>query len=200
MADRQHTQRFLVLELLDSEIVVFLARLREALGANTKSSIHVTVRGPYFECIRGDDVREYERLMEGTSVLLQGFRTFENSNESIVYLRAHNSRLKKIWWKPDFPQSQFGFNPHVSICRTTDRQYARRVCRFLNSQNVQLECKHFHLVPLTSKQEELFPFGSTSTSAPKQEVSSQTSIVRSDVIRAAVNLTVDYHARRSAVD
>ena len=198
--DRQRTQRFLVIELLDSEIVAFLTRLREAFGANSSSSVHVTVRGPYFECIRGDDIREYERVMEGTSILLQGFRTFENPEESIVYLRAHNSRLKKIWWKPDFPQRHFGFNPHVSICKTTDRQHARRVCGFLNGQNIQLECKQFHLVPMTSKQEELFPFESPSTLAPKQETTDPTRMVRSDVIRAAANLTADYHARRPAAD
>ena len=198
--DRQRTQRFLVIELLDSEIVVFLTRLREAFGVNATSSVHVTIRGPYFECIKGDDIRAYERVMEGTSILLQGFRTFENPEESVVYLRAHNSQLKKIWWKPDFPQRHFGFNPHVSICKTTDRQHARKVCRFLNSQNIQLESRQFHLVPMTSKQEELFPFGPASTLAPKQEVSGQTRVLGSEVIRAAAKLSADYQARRPVVD
>lgn len=192
-------QRFLVLEVLDSEIVLFLSALRREFGGKARPEVHITVRGPYMEPIRGDDIERFQGLVEGSTILLRGFDTFDNPGESVVYLRAHNDRLGKIWWKPDFPKAQFGFNPHISILKTKDRVHANQVSRFLNRQSLEFECKKFHLVPLTRKQGELFPFSPTSDKELHQWNDHVPRAVGTEVIEDAAKLVASYRAQQHSV-
>ena len=195
--DRPGPPRFLVLEILDPEIQRSVACLRHALGSDIGSPTHITVRGPYWHSIRADDVRRFERIVQGTTISLRGFGTFTNPNESIVYFRAHNDALRRIWWKPDYPQKEFGFNPHVSIHRTANRQQALAISSFLNGQRIELLCKRFHLVLLTSKQEELFPLIPASGEALGQNEDLHQQSIRPEVIDQATQLVASYRSGKA---
>ena len=193
---RHRAQRFLVLEILDAEIVLFLSTLRREFGSNVRPEVHITVRGPYMEPIKGDDIDRFQDMVQGSTILLRGFDIFDNPSQSVVYLRAHNSQLRKIWWKPDYPSAQFGFNPHISILKTKDRKRANEVFRFLNRQGLEFECKEFRLVPLTRKQGELFPFPPSSDKELYQWSGYAPTAVGVEVVEEAANLVANYRAQQ----
>ena len=192
-------QRFLVLEVLDSEVVLFLSSLRRAFGGKERPEVHITVRGPYMEPIKGDDIERFWGMVEGSTVFLKGFGTFDNPSESVVYLRAHNDTLRKIWWKPDYPKERFGFNPHVSILKTKSRAHASEVSRFLNRQSLEFECKKFHLVPLAQKQGELFPLSPSSDNERDRWNSFGAEALRTKVVEDAASLVASYRAQQQSV-
>ena len=157
---RQESRRFqdfIILQLLNAEINEFLSELRDKLGSSkTESGIHITVRGPYSKKISGKKIVEYENVIRHEPIHIQGIDVFQNQKESVVYIRAHSKSLKKIWKKPDFPKKKFGFNPHITLHKTTDIRFANMISDFLKREEIELICHEFRLIAFTSKQGDLF--------------------------------------------
>ena len=146
-------QDFILLQLLNAEINEFLSELRDKLGSSkTESGIHITVRGPYSRKIPGKNIVEFEDMIRHDPIYIQGVDVFRNRKESVVYIRAHSNSLRKIWWKPDFPVKKFGFNPHITLHKTTDIRFANMISDFLKREQIELVCHDFRLITFTSKQ------------------------------------------------
>ena len=146
-------QNFIFLQLLNAEINEFLSELRDKLGSSkTESGIHITVRGPYSGKVSGKSIAKFEDVIRHDPIHIQGVDVFQNQKESVVYIRAHSDSLRKIWWKPDFPVKKFGFNPHITLHKTTDIEFATMISDFLKREKIELICHEFRLISFTSKQ------------------------------------------------
>ena len=193
MAETKSSQKFLFLEFLDPAINGLLLRLRhEFTGENPMSSIHVTVRGPYKGRIRESAVRRFQRLLEGEPILIHGIGMFTNPDEFVVYIKVYSERLRRIWWKPDFPKSQYGINPHISLYRGNDKVLAEKIQRFLNAEGLNLVCTDFRLTPYTSKQSELFSLESLPVEYHFLRLSN-VRIVKADIIQRAEKLVQTHY-------
>ncbi|MGQ0591219.1 MAG: hypothetical protein ACT4QB_00845 [Gammaproteobacteria bacterium] len=82
---------------------------------------------------------------------------FSNPGEETVYFRIDSPNLRKICWKPKFSIEKFGFNPHISLYRGSDFQFADRVAAFLEQEKITLLCAEYRLVPHVTKQSDFFP-------------------------------------------
>jgi len=144
-------------EFTDETLRRFLSDLREALlGRGSTKPLHITVRGPY----RGNPPRakEFERLQEallGLGVRLTGSGRFDTSKGHVVFMRAESSAFREIWWKPDFPQREFGFNPHLTIYETSKLKNAQLVEAFLKNQRINIHTSGVRLSLYTARQLEL---------------------------------------------
>ena len=186
---------FIFLEFLDSEINALLSGLRHEFGnSETETDIHITVRGPYYKRISKKDITKYERIICDDPILIHGVDIFRNRTENIVYIRVHSNSLKKIWWKPDFPINEFGFNPHISLHRTPDVEFAKTILDFLKKENMKLICHEFRLIPFASKQGDFFPFDSISHDRNFWTLSNR-GLVRPDILHRAANIVKDYRKR-----
>lgn len=156
---KQISPRFIFLELLDEEVNDILNNLRNIFcGKREKSNIHITVRGPYYGQIRSSDIDRYQSILKNHSpLLIGGTGIFKNSKEYIVYVKVVNDGLKKIWWKPDYPPRIFGFNPHVTIYKGPDKEFANSIYTFLKKEKLTLLCHDFHLTTFISNRSSLFP-------------------------------------------
>ena len=76
-----------------------------------------------------------------------GLGHFSNPGEQVVYLTVDSPQLRRIWWKPDYPIGEFGFNPHISLYRGPDRALANRLLCFQPLAALKLLCAEFELVP-----------------------------------------------------
>lgn len=181
-------QKFLFLEFLDPAINGLLLGLRREFTSETlHSGIHVTVRGPYKSAIRESVIRRFQNLLEAEPILIHGIGMFSNPGEYVVYIRVSSNRLRSIWWKPDYPKSKFGFNPHISLYRGSDKILAEKIREFLDSEGLALICTEFRLTPYTSKQTELFSL----EKLPVEHLFLRLSnlrLVRADIIQRAANL------------
>ena len=186
---------FIFLQFLDAEINAFLSGLRRVFGNSmTESGIHITIRGPYFGRIPAENIAKFEDVIRHDPILIRGVDVFQNQTENVVYLQAYSDSLKKIWWKPDFPIRKFGFNPHITLHKTPDTEFARTISDFLKKENIELICREFRLIPFASKQGEFFPFDPPLRDRHFPEHSNRV-LVHPDILHRAANVVEEYRRR-----
>jgi hypothetical protein len=74
----------------------------------------------------------------------------------VVYLKIQHPQLRRLWWKPDYPIEQFGFNPHITIYAGRDSRAADLVERFLQRENLRIVCTEIRIVSHVSDHRDLF--------------------------------------------
>ena len=189
------SRNFIFLQFLDAEINAFLSGLMREFGnSKTESSIHITVRGPYSGRIPQKTIDKFEDIIRHDPILIRGVDVFQNQTENVVYIRAHSDSLKKIWWKPDFPIKEFGFNPHITLHKTPDIGFARTISDFLKKEDIELICHKFRLIPFTSKQGDFFPFDPALRDRHFRELSNRR-LVHPDIQHRAANVVEEYRRR-----
>ena len=191
----KQSRNFIFLQFLDAEINALLSGLMREFGnSKTESNIHITVRGPYSRRISEKDIAKFERIVRGDTILIHGIDVFRNQTENVVYIRVRSDSLKKIWWKPDFPKEKFGFNPHISLHKTPDMEFAKTITDFLKNEDIKLICHDFRLVPFASKQGDFFPLDPAPRDLHFRELSNRR-LVRPDILYRAANVVQKYRRK-----
>lgn len=152
------SRAFVYLVIDDREVSNFLRRLRaEINGADVMWDVHLTVRGPYdkSQAVK-KSLQRWQNLIDCAPVVVSGVGAFHNERESVVYLKVQHEYLRRIWWKPDFPVSKFGFNPHLTLYAGADKNFATDIHNLLSKQKLSLISHSNKIVLSTSKQSALF--------------------------------------------
>ncbi|MGH8593576.1 MAG: hypothetical protein ACREV3_06885 [Gammaproteobacteria bacterium] len=117
---------FIFLEITDPEINALIWAITEIVtGQRPTQPFHMTVRGPYEEPI--SKLESFQDIMKDDVLEIGQVGRFSNPNEETVYFPVNSPNLRRIWWKPDFSIGKFGFNPHISLYRGRDREFANRI-------------------------------------------------------------------------
>lgn len=147
---------FLFLEILDKNIFALLYGLKRQFEQHDSNlSLHVTIRGPYENLMPGLALKNYELALKSSPIKIYSAGIFHNKEESIVFLKISNPRLREIWWKPDYPLVE-SFNPHISLYKGRNKNLAKCIYNFLRKEKLELLCYNFCLKQYASKQEDLF--------------------------------------------
>lgn len=149
---------FVYLVIADREVSNFLRRLRaEINGADTMGEVHLTIRGPY-DRSKGlkSHIERWQSLVDNSPVVVSGVGKFHNQRESIVYLKVQHPSLRRLWWKPDYPISKYGFNPHLTLYAGENRVFADAIYDLLAKRQFALISHANKIATSTSKQEPLF--------------------------------------------
>lgn len=150
-------KRFVFLEILDPEINALVGWLREAaMGAPSHHNVHITIRGPYDREILRAQLERYQTALSADPIVLEGVGSFQVGPRYVVYLKVQHPKLRKVWWKPDFPIKNYGFNPHITIFEGDDELRARAVLEFLRKEKLSLLTWNFEVAARTSDHRELF--------------------------------------------
>lgn len=139
--------KLILLNIADSEISGFIQKLQE-LFSNKKSNStpHITLRGPYKSKPSFNVLNRLKSFVNNIQTAqIDGVDMFENGAEYFVYFKVSINDLESVSWKKDFPKKEYGFNPHITICKSRDKRYAEQVFHFLNDLNIQIEVKRFEL-------------------------------------------------------
>lgn len=148
---------FVFLEVLDSPAVKLLTNLRSTLkGRESKSPIHITVRGPYKNPPKQEKLEELWSIVQGEGLVLHGIGKFEFPDKHVVFIRSHSKAIRRIWWKRDFPIIDFGFNPHITLFEGTPKD-AVRVEKFLRNEGIMLFCRQLSLSVYERWSDDMFP-------------------------------------------
>lgn len=178
---------FIYLELLDPEVHAVLNGLKQVFGkSDVSSSIHITVRGPYDHPVKEEALDRFQMMLGHDPILIHGIDLFENS-EFVVYIKINHNNLKKIWWKPDYPIEEHGFNPHITIYKGRDKLLARKIYTFMKKEELALLCPSYRLSTNISKQSKLFPEHDSSSSQTFKKLS-RLERVRPDILERARTL------------
>ncbi len=182
---------FIYLELMDPEVYAVINGLKQVFGETDRSSsIHITVRGPYNKSVKEELLDKFQMKLGDEPILINGVDLFENS-EYVVYIKITHSNLGKIWWKPNYPIEQYGFNPHITIYKGRDKLLARKICSFMKEEGLALLCHNFRLSTNVSKQYKLFPEHDSSSSQTFKQLCKRER-VRPDILDRAKALVRDH--------
>lgn len=146
-------KRFVFLEITDSEINEYFSAIRSTLYRRAdRNRSHLTVRGPYYKEILEKNIQRWESKIESDTLFLGSIDQFNNKKEFVVYIRVESDNLRKIWRKPDYPVEKYGFNPHITLYRGRNDNYARAIADLLKERRLEFICSEFHLTTYVSKQ------------------------------------------------
>jgi len=148
---------FVFLEIASREVNYFFASMAEIItGARPIVATHLTIRGPYHSVVpRGTLKRCREKLRYDVLRIWDAGR-FCNKDEEVVFLRVDSPNLRSVWHKPDYPIADYGFNPHISVYRGPDRQFADILAAFLAKEKLNILCAEFKVVLRVTRQRQLF--------------------------------------------
>lgn len=148
-------KRFLYLELTDDRLNSFIRASHSILGGKPQSGpTHITVRGPYSTPISPETINQCSKDMKYDILRISGVGTFFNKTETVVYFKVDSPNLRNIWKKPDFPMIRFGFNPHISIYRGEDSDWARALYDFFSSEEICILTEKFRLYQHVTRQDD----------------------------------------------
>jgi hypothetical protein len=82
---------------------------------------------------------------------------FPGENRAVIYMKVQHPKLRRVWWKPDFPIAKYGFNPHITLYEGSDHQRALRLMEFLQREQQKLLTWQFSVSPYVTAQADLFP-------------------------------------------
>ena len=147
---------FVFLEIKDAPAASLLSDLRSVFKRKeSRSPIHITVRGPYKTTPTRDKLEHLWHVIEGEGLLLSGIGRFQLPDRGLVILRSHSKAIRKIWWKRDYHIIRYGFNPHVTLFEGPHDR-AIEVEKFLRKERLELFCRKLSLTLYETRDDELF--------------------------------------------
>ena len=139
-------KKMILLNITDPDMSVFICRLQALFNNKSNSLPHITFRGPYLSSPSKSVLNKLQQFVDSIhEAQIDGVAMFDNGDEFFVYFKVQIQDLEKLSWKKDFPRKDYGFNPHVTLYKGKDRQYAKDVFDFLNGLDIQEKIKHFEL-------------------------------------------------------
>ncbi|MGH7239115.1 MAG: hypothetical protein ACREHG_03505 [Candidatus Saccharimonadales bacterium] len=158
------------MEITDPEVCGLINWVRNIVSENqVNTSVHLTIRGPYRDSdpeIAKEDVDKWFSVLNKEAFFIGNIGLFNNEDEYVVYFKVGHPYLQKIWWKPDYPIREYGFNPHISLYTGKDRIFATELVRFLKNEKIELMCDQYRLITYTPKQNDLFQIQNTEKTHP----------------------------------
>jgi len=155
---KSNLKEVLTLEIRDEAIKSLFKSVRTHFNkGKVPKTPHLTIRGPYSGHIPPNVPAEVAKTLGGNvRFRVGGVGRFDSDSEHVVYLNIidDNEKLRKVWWKPDFPLKDFGFNPHITVFRGSKAE-ADRVFDFLEKQHIYVPITMYELRADTIGQREL---------------------------------------------
>lgn len=147
---------FVFLEITDRDLnFLFTGIAMTIYGRKPQQPTHLTIRGPYSHEVPEGVVTRCREVLKQDTLRIWDVGRFRNAEEEVIYLRVDSPNLRRVWWKPDYPISEFGFNPHISLYRGRDVTLADAVMQFFKHECIDVLCSEFRIVSAVTRQQEI---------------------------------------------
>jgi 2'-5' RNA ligase len=134
-------EKILALVVKDYYIASLLKYLQDALSDYPiNSPPHITIRGPYVDKhINKNTLANISSLLINMGdITISKVDYFIIDDELFnVYFSVLNDNLKKITRKRDYPMYRFGFNPHITLCKTNSLKRAKKIKELFNKNKIE---------------------------------------------------------------
>lgn len=148
---------FVFLEISDRDLNYLFRGIHWILYRRAPDkATHLTIRGPYSGRVPSHTVDRCRKIMQHDVLTISGVGRFSNPSEEVVFLRVNSQNLRRVWWKPDYPIREHGFNPHISLYRGSDRSLAAKLETFFIHENLRLDCAEFKIATRVTRQLQIF--------------------------------------------
>jgi 2'-5' RNA ligase len=145
-------KNLILLNIYDKELEYFIDKFCILHHIKKPSLVpHVTIQGPFIKEKRksfsstkiATKLNTYIRTInrKGNSIHINGVGMFQNDEIYIIYLKVYpDEELKMITNKTDYPIQKYGFNPHITIATTKNRDEAIYIKKELENNNINFNC------------------------------------------------------------
>jgi 2'-5' RNA ligase len=122
---------FYVVYIREEPYRTVLNGIRVLANPKEKHSAHITVQGPFLRRRPESKVREFDAIISGKEVSVEGVDSFFFPGQSTVFLRGVGEELRDVWRKP-----HYGYNPHITLYDGADREMAEQILSAVKSAQV----------------------------------------------------------------
>jgi hypothetical protein len=138
---------FIVLEIIDPEVnALFSAIWKITMGTTNPKRAHITLRGPYKGRVPISAINTCKKRLQYDAIRLNGIGKFINGDENVVYIQVSSPNIRETWWKPDYPISEFGFEPHISLYRGENKKLADCIYKYLTKEKIDIICAEHRII------------------------------------------------------
>ena len=121
--------KVLVLNVRNEKINDLFDKLREYYHDLIPRFPHITIRGPQKRFSKST-ISKVEKITQNISIEISGLDVLESNDVYFCVFKIEAPSLREVWHKPDFPIKEFGFNPHITLCKG-DEKIVRTVQKFI---------------------------------------------------------------------
>lgn len=129
------------IKIKEPEISTILNLVKYLCAPNSKTEVHVSVRGPYKRKMDVEKIEELNKKIENTSIRIKEIGNFFLYNQNTVYLKCVSTSIQKVWDKKNY-----GFNPHLTLYDGDDINFAAQLYQVLNQIGINISFKASALI------------------------------------------------------
>jgi hypothetical protein len=133
---------FYVIYFENKDIQRTLDAVRFIFNPKVKNPAHVTIRGPYRQRYKINNLR---KQISGSFISVLGIDSFFNETQNTVVIKIDSPNLLSVWKKDDY-----GYNPHITIYDGNSRSFASDLVDLLSKINFTFSFVAEDLSPLIS--------------------------------------------------
>ena len=139
-------KEFILIQLEEIRILSFIVRVQNILnGQPSVLPPHITVKGPYTSKISVKTLESTKNKIK-SPIIIKGADFFDNPNELVLYFKTKIEDIEKIWYKPSYPISKYGLNPHITLYKGKNRDLINQVIDYFDEINLCLLCNEFSVL------------------------------------------------------
>ena len=127
-----------VVKILDREISSILNFIKLLCAPNSKTEVHLSIRGPYKSKLKPNKIAEYNELVKNSRVTITEVGNFFQENQNTVFLKCESETIEKIWKKTTYKKTIYGYNPHLTLYDGKDKDFAYMLYETLHQRSIDI--------------------------------------------------------------
>ncbi|HJP62585.1 MAG TPA: hypothetical protein VJ844_04045 [Mucilaginibacter sp.] len=129
------------IKIEDKKISSILNFIKYLCAPNSKTEVHLSIRGPYKSKLENNKVDELNRIIKDSLIKVNEIGNFFMYGQNTVYLKCLGSTIVKVWKK-----THYGYNPHLTLYDGADSNFAHALFEMLNILRINFTFKSSGLI------------------------------------------------------
>lgn len=118
-------------KITEPNISSILNFIKYLCAPNSKTEVHLSLRGPYKKKLTTEAIQEYTEIIKGSLIEVYDTGNFFSTKQNTVFYRCKGNQIRKVWYKKNY-----GYNPHLTIYDGKDKDFAEELYKLLTKVNL----------------------------------------------------------------
>jgi len=123
------------IKIQDVKIASILNFVKLLCAPNSKTEMHLSVRGPYSSPLKPRKVSEYNEQIKNSEIKIIDIGNFFSNEQNTVFLKCDGQALKRIWKKTTYTHE---YNPHLTLYDGKNKDFAHELYTLLSKRYINL--------------------------------------------------------------
>ncbi|MGZ3967605.1 MAG: hypothetical protein ACXVJC_21735 [Mucilaginibacter sp.] len=123
---------------MDREISSILNFVKLLCAPNSKTEVHLSIRGPYKSKLKPNKIHEYNEMIKNSRITVTEAGNFFQENQNTVFLKCESEIIEKVWKKTTYKKDVHGINAHLTLYDGKDRVFAHKLYELLLTKQIHI--------------------------------------------------------------